>query len=487
MSTRADLGTVTLSLISHTNVGKTTLARTLLRRDVGEVADQPHVTDVSEAHTLIETEDGLCLRLWDTPGFGDSAHLLKRLKSLDSPIGWFLAQVWDRYRDRPKWCSQQAVRNIQDDADIVLYLVNATEDPATAGYVGLEMQILEWIGKPVIVLVNQMGPPREAAREQADIGRWRTALEKYQVVRETLALDAFARCWVQEGQLLDVVEELLPEAKRPAQVALSRAWQQRNLAIFHESSRVLARQIVQAAQDTEPVEAESWDDKVKAGIGPILGKEFKSAGQRAMTALNARANAGIIASTNKLIALHELEGESAAELLQALRDSFIVAAPVDTTKAAVIGGFVSGALGGLAADLAAGGLTLGGGALIGGILGAAGVAGIAKGYNLVRGADHAEIRWSTEVLVTLLAGALVRYLAVAHFGRGRGAWQDSDAPRFWQDEVEAVLRDNQHRLSQAIKQAQAGSDASIDVLDGLIRQLLEAILMRLHPQARAVF
>jgi len=35
---------VTLSLISHTNVGKTTLARTLLRRDVGQVLDQPHVT-----------------------------------------------------------------------------------------------------------------------------------------------------------------------------------------------------------------------------------------------------------------------------------------------------------------------------------------------------------------------------------------------------------------------------------------------------------
>ena len=30
---------VSLSLISHTNVGKTTLARTLLRRDVGEVRD----------------------------------------------------------------------------------------------------------------------------------------------------------------------------------------------------------------------------------------------------------------------------------------------------------------------------------------------------------------------------------------------------------------------------------------------------------------
>ena len=48
--------TVTLSLISHTNVGKTTLARTLLRREIGEVRDQPHVTTIAEAHPLIETD-----------------------------------------------------------------------------------------------------------------------------------------------------------------------------------------------------------------------------------------------------------------------------------------------------------------------------------------------------------------------------------------------------------------------------------------------
>ena len=40
---------ITLSLISHTNVGKTTLARTLLRRDVGDALDQEHVTDVATA------------------------------------------------------------------------------------------------------------------------------------------------------------------------------------------------------------------------------------------------------------------------------------------------------------------------------------------------------------------------------------------------------------------------------------------------------
>ena len=45
-----------MSLVSHTNVGKTTLARTLLRRDVGEVLDQAHVTEVSEGYTLIESD-----------------------------------------------------------------------------------------------------------------------------------------------------------------------------------------------------------------------------------------------------------------------------------------------------------------------------------------------------------------------------------------------------------------------------------------------
>ena len=40
---------ITLSLISHTNAGKTTLARTLLRRDIGEVLDQAHVTEVTWA------------------------------------------------------------------------------------------------------------------------------------------------------------------------------------------------------------------------------------------------------------------------------------------------------------------------------------------------------------------------------------------------------------------------------------------------------
>ena len=214
----ADVATIEITLISHTNAGKTTLARTLLGRDIGEVRDAPHVTEIAEAHTLLQTEAGDVLRLWDTPGFGDSARLVQRLRLADNPIGWLLREVWDRYSDRPFWCSQQAVRAARDNSDVVLYLVNAAEDPRDAGYVAFEAQVLRWVGKPVVVLLNQTGPPRPADEERAEAQRWSVHLESLGVASEVLALDAFARCWVQERVLLDAVSRRLPELKREARL-----------------------------------------------------------------------------------------------------------------------------------------------------------------------------------------------------------------------------------------------------------------------------
>src|SRR5690606_8496506 len=130
----------------------------------------------ADAHVLIESASGDRLLLWDTPGFGDSARLARRLQASSDPIGSFLAALWDRFRDRAFWSSQQAVRNVRDQADIVLYLVNASEAPELAGYVDHEMQILDWIGKPVVVLLNQLGKPRPAAEEAAEVDQWRRHL-----------------------------------------------------------------------------------------------------------------------------------------------------------------------------------------------------------------------------------------------------------------------------------------------------------------------
>jgi len=54
---------IALSLISHTNAGKTTLARTLLGRDVGEVRDAAHVTQEATPYPMIETAQGEALVL----------------------------------------------------------------------------------------------------------------------------------------------------------------------------------------------------------------------------------------------------------------------------------------------------------------------------------------------------------------------------------------------------------------------------------------
>ena len=279
-----DSGDVRLSLISHTNVGKTTLARTLLRRDIGEVRDAAHVTEVAESHTLIETPQGDALVLWDTPGFGDSARLLRRLEQSGNPLGWFLTQVWDRYTDRPFWSSQQAMRNVRDHADVVLYLANAAEDPAGAGYVDPEMRILGWIGKPVVVLLNQLGPPRPAELEAAEVDEWSRYLHTHAIVRDVLAFDAFARCWVQEDTLLERVGAVLEGARAQTFNRLAAAWQARNRAVFEQSIAVLARQLAVTALDREPAPPRSAAAAARAWMGSSMDRQahrWRRAGSRA--------------------------------------------------------------------------------------------------------------------------------------------------------------------------------------------------------------
>ena len=476
---------ISLSLISHTNVGKTTLARTLLRRDVGEVRDAAHVTETSDAHVLIATPQGDELRLWDTPGFGDSARLLKRLEQSGNPLGWFLTQVWDRYVDRPFFSSQQAVRNVRDEADVVLYLVNAGEDPAAAGYVDAEMKVLGWIGKPVVVLLNQLGPPRPVAAEAEDIRSWVTHLAAYPWVRDTLAFDAFARCWVQEHALLERIAAALPDGQRDAFARLAEAWRTRNRQSFERSMQVLARQLAVVAADGEAVTVQGAAGAARGWVSALLGARASgdAPADAAMARLAQRLDAAVRVATDQLIELHGLSGRAAGEILQRMGSEYAVDKAADPGKASLVGAALSGALGGLAADLAAGGLTFGAGALLGGLLGAAGARGIASAYNLARGSDATTVRWSGEFMTGRVAGAVLRYLAVAHFGRGRGDYVATEYPPHWGPAVDAAVSAQRPSLDQVWSAAADGVTA--DALESRLRPLLEAIasevLERLYP------
>ena len=475
--------TVNLSLISHTNVGKTALARTLLGRDVGEVRDAAHVTDLSTGYVLVQSGEDT-LMLWDTPGFGDTARLVSRLKRSGSPIVWFLAQVWDRWRERPLWSSQQAIKNAREQADVVLYLVNAAEDPAAASYVALEMEVLDWIGKPVVVLLNQMGPPREDI--SSEVTRW-SKVGSPGLVRAVLPLDAFARCWVQEVALLKTVEPLLPLGKAPAMAGLSRRWDELNRARFESSMNVLARYLQRAARDYQKVDDHSWQGKVASAlIGKSVGDR---AARKAMASLTTRLAEVTAASTDELIRLHNLSGKAAHTVLERVSNDYAHQSKAPEGAVAALGGIFSGAVGGLAADLAVGGLTLGGGMVVGAILGALGGTGLAKGLNLARGEDGASVRWSGEFLERLTVTALLRYLAVAHFGRGRGEWSEGEHPAFWQPLIEEAVTRRKAELSRVWKATVSPSEANTAEVAGLESLLTETgsvILKHLYLQSESI-
>lgn len=417
--------TIALTLVSHTNVGKTTLARTLLRRDVGEVRDQAHVTEVSEAYPVIRAGEAE-LVLWDTPGFGDSVRLLHRLRNQERPVVWFLQQLWDRLAERPLWCSQQAVRNIRDDADVVLYLVNAAEEPAQAGYVEPELEILGWIGRPVLILLNQAAElVRDPGLAAARCELWRRHTARFENVRGVVLLDAFSRFWAQESLLFERVVELLPEEKRPAMRRLKTAWDRQNLEVFERSVEAMAGYLIETATDREPLPER---------------RPSRSDKKQAMEALGERLEARTARLVEGLLAAHGLEGQAGPALARQL-DAFVVVGEelVDPEKGAIWGGLLSGAATGLGADLLAGGLSFGGGLVAGAILGALGGAGLVRGYQLLREDQLPSVGFSPTFLGGLVGQTVLRYLAVAHFGRGRGEFRDGEEMERWRGAVKAAL------------------------------------------------
>jgi hypothetical protein len=475
---------IRLSLVSHTNVGKTALARTLLRRDVGEVRDAPHVTEFVETHVLLQTEAGDTLELCDTPGFGDSPRLVRRLRGRDGPLGWFLAEMWDRWRDRAFWSSQQALRHVRDESDVVLYLVNASEAPATAGYVAPELEMLAWIGRPVLVLLNQMGAPRAAHEEGADVERWRAHLAASALVRDVLPLDAFARCWVQEGVLLQAIDRALGGDARMQR--LRAAWARLRLATYHAAMHDLAASLGQIAGARVPL---PQDAGAARGLVERLLPGRRNGAAAAERALADALDREVRAETTRLLVLHGIEGQAQGAILERVAAQIDVRQPVDEGRSALLGGAVSGALSGLAADLMSGGLTLGGGMLAGGLLGALGGAGVARVLNVVRGTGTGYASWSDAALTPFVAAALLRYLAVAHFGRGRGLWTEGEAPQHWRGVVDEALARERDVLagvwaSRAAAPGPAGeAERLASALEPVLARAMRAVLDRLYPDA----
>ena len=80
--------------------------------------------------------------------------------------------------------------------------------------------------------------------------------------------------------------------------------------------------------------------------------------------------------------------------------------------------------------------------------------------------------------------ALLSYLAVAHFGRGRGAWKRDPRPEFWNHEVHEIVEQRKDRLDSVWRKA-SKDDASLgavhDDLQSLMLRMGTEVLKRLYP------
>ena len=147
--------TLSLAVVGHTNTGKTSLMRTLLRDSrFGEVQNAAATTrHVAQAALGDGVETWLYLH--DTPGLEDAGGVLDWLEENTSPQHEGierLQQFLDSAAVQNEWAQEAKVLRQVLASDAALYVVDARED-VLPKYKD-ELTVLSWCAKPVMPVFN---------------------------------------------------------------------------------------------------------------------------------------------------------------------------------------------------------------------------------------------------------------------------------------------------------------------------------------------
>lgn len=202
-----------ITVVGHTNTGKTSLLRTLTRdARFGEVSDQPGTTRHVEAARLL-VNGKVVLELYDTPGMEEPIDLLALLDEQaasqdsreDGPtrIRRFLqsAPATERFEQEAKVVRQLLL------SDAAFYVVDA-RDPVLAKHRD-ELEILRLCGVPLLPLLNFVADPdaREAAWRESLAGLGLHAIVRFDTV--TPAEDGERLLYSKLASLLDSHKQVL--------------------------------------------------------------------------------------------------------------------------------------------------------------------------------------------------------------------------------------------------------------------------------------
>jgi len=340
--------TLKLAVVGHTNVGKTSLLRTLTR-DVGfgEVSHRPSTTRHVEGARLSVDGQAL-LELYDTPGLEDAIALLDYLERLDRPGERLdgparLARFLEGSEARQRFEQEAKVLRQLLASDAGLYVIDARE-PVLAKYRD-ELAVLGSCGKPLLPVLNFVTSAQQREEE------WRDALARLGL-HALVRFDTVAPPLDGERRLYESLALLL-EKSRPQLERLIADHEQQAHARHAAGLRLIAELLIDCAACRRSVGADQ-----QAQVQAL----HQSIRQREQACVQA------------LLRLYAFRAEDArAGDLPLLDgrwgDDLFNPETLKQLGVQVGGGIAAGAAAGAGIDLMVGGLTLGAATLLGALAG----------------------------------------------------------------------------------------------------------------------
>ncbi|MBI6851725.1 GTPase/DUF3482 domain-containing protein [Pseudomonas cichorii] len=342
-----------LAVVGHTNVGKTSLLRTLTR-DIGfgEVSHRPSTTRHVEGARL-SVEGQALLELYDTPGLEDAIALLDYLERLDRPGERLdgparLARFLESSEARQRFEQEAKVLRQLLDSDAGLYVIDARE-PILSKYRD-ELAVLASCGKPLLPVLNFVSSPQQREPD------WREALSRLGL-HALVRFDSVAPPEDGERRLYESLA-LMMESARPQLERLIEDQQAQRKARRHSAARLIAEMLIDCAACRRSVDTDAQQEQKAI---EELRKAIRQREQRCVEALL------------KLYAFRTQDASAADLPLLDGRwgDDLFNPETLKQLGVRVGGGVAAGAAAGAGVDLLVGGITLGAAALVGAIAGGA--------------------------------------------------------------------------------------------------------------------
>ena len=196
---------INVAVVGHTNAGKTSLIRTLLRDDqFGNIDDAAGTTRSVEKSVIFAGDDAL-LNLFDTPGFEDSSALLQALEDLSNTVeakfpADLLRGFISQTENFPDFEQETKVLRQSLNSDVLLYIIDVRE-PLLGKYSD-EVEILSKAGKPILPVFNFIAGNNES------LMRWREQMARFNL-HAALEFDTVAFDFEAEKRLYQKLQSLL--------------------------------------------------------------------------------------------------------------------------------------------------------------------------------------------------------------------------------------------------------------------------------------